>query len=123
MITLVFCARRLPSLSREDFQRYWHDVHGPLVRKYVRSLHIRSYVQLHTLEDPINAALRDSRGAPEPYDGVAEVSWGSREEFLAAFDSPDGQQASVELFEDERRFIDHARSPLWIATERPVVGR
>ena len=33
MIKLVFCLRRLPHLSREAFQRYWLDSHGPLVRK------------------------------------------------------------------------------------------
>jgi len=35
--------------------------------------------------------------------------------------SPEGRHASLELLEDERRFIDLARSPLWIAEEVPVV--
>ena len=32
MIKLVFCCRRRPELSREEFQRTWLDRHGPLVR-------------------------------------------------------------------------------------------
>jgi hypothetical protein len=33
MVKLVFCARRLPHLSRAEFQRYWFENHGPLVKK------------------------------------------------------------------------------------------
>src|SRR5438034_9388833 len=73
MLKLVFPLRRLPSLSREEFQRYWYETHGPLVRRHAKALRIRRYVQLHTLDDPINAALQASRGAEEPYDGVAEL--------------------------------------------------
>jgi hypothetical protein len=28
MIKLVFCLRRLPHLSREEFQRYWLESHA-----------------------------------------------------------------------------------------------
>ena len=31
MIKLVFCLRRQPHLSREEFQRYWRECHAPLV--------------------------------------------------------------------------------------------
>src|SRR2546422_1242653 len=78
MLKLVFPLRRLPTLSREEFQRYWYETHGPLVRRHAKALRIRRYVQLHTLDDPINAALQESRGAEEPYDGVAELWWESR---------------------------------------------
>src|SRR5712664_2236271 len=103
MLKLVFPLRRLPALSREEFQRYWYETHGPLVRRHAKALRIRRYVQLHTLDDPINAALRESRGAEEPYDGVAELWWESRADL-----------------EDERRFIDLGRSALWLGTERPI---
>jgi len=42
MIKLVFCLRRLPNLSREEFQRYWLDTHGPLVRELAPALAINS---------------------------------------------------------------------------------
>ena len=122
MVKLVFCLRRLPQLSRADFQRYWREKHGPLVRRHAAALRIRRYVQLHTREDALNDVLRASRGGPEPYDGIAELWWDSREDLQAATASPEGQRASLELLEDERRFIDLGRSPLWIAEEHPVVG-
>ena len=122
MVKLVFCLRRLPQLSRADFQRYWREKHGPLVRRHAATLRIRRYVQLHTREDALNDVLRASRSAPEPYDGIAELWWESRDDLQAATASPAGRQASLELLEDERRFIDLVRSPLWIADEHPVVG-
>lgn len=122
MMKLAFCLRRLPQLSRGEFQRYWYETHAPLVRRHAATLGIRRYVQLHTLDDVLNDALRASRGGPEPYDGVAELWWDSRDALQEAIASPAGQQAAEELLADERRFIDLVRSPLWIAEERPVIG-
>jgi len=121
MVKLVFCARRLPHLSRAEFQRYWRETHGPLVRRHAATLRIRRYVQLHTLDDVINDALRASRGGPEPFDGIAELWWDSREDLAAAAATPEGQRAGAALLEDERRFIHLAESPLWIAEEHPIV--
>jgi uncharacterized protein (TIGR02118 family) len=123
MIKLVFCARRLPRLTRAEFQRYWYETHGPLVRRHATALGIRRYVQVHTLDHALNDALRASRGGPEAFDGVAELWWDSAADLQAATSTPEGRQAGLELLEDERRFIDLARSPLWIAEERPVIAR
>jgi uncharacterized protein (TIGR02118 family) len=121
MVKLVFCARRLPHLSREEFQRYWREVHGPLVRERAAVLRIRRYVQVHTLESPVQDALRASRGGPEAYDGVAELWWDSLEDLTARREDPEWQRAALVLLEDERRFIDLARSPLFVAVEHPVI--
>ena len=122
MLKLVFPLRRLPTLSREQFQKYWYETHGPLVRQHAQALRIRHYVQLHTLDDPINAALRESRGAQEPYDGVAELWWESRDDLEPALGTPEAQEAARALLEDEERFIDLARSALWLGTERPIIA-
>ncbi len=122
MIKLVYCLRRLPELSREQFQQYWFDKHAPLVRKNRETLRIRRYVQVHSLDDPVNEALRGGRGGPEPYDGVAELWWDTVEDLQEAMESPAGQVAALELLEDEKTFIDLSKSPLWIAQERPVIG-
>jgi uncharacterized protein (TIGR02118 family) len=121
MVKLVFCARRLPELSRREFQRYWRDTHGPLVRGYAPLLGIRRYVQTHTADDPVNDALRASRGGPEPFDGVAELWWDSIDELRRGATSEEGRKAGEALLADERRFIDLGRSPLWIAEEVEIV--
>jgi uncharacterized protein (TIGR02118 family) len=122
MVKLVFCVRRLPHLSREAFQRYWRETHGPLVRRHAGALRIRRYVQTHTLDHPLNETLREGRGAPEAYDGAAELWWDSLDDILAAVGSPEGREAGLALYEDEQRFIDHASSPLWLAAEHPIIA-
>jgi uncharacterized protein (TIGR02118 family) len=121
MVKLSFVLRRKAGLTREEFQRYWREVHAPLVASHARALGIRRYVQTHTLDGPANAALRASRGGPEEYDGVAELWWESLESLQAATASEAGQAAGRALLEDERRFIDLAQSPLWLAEENVVI--
>jgi uncharacterized protein (TIGR02118 family) len=123
VIKLVFCLRRLQHLSLAEFQDYWLNTHGPLVRSHAETLKIRRYVQTHTMENAgLNQALGASRGAPEGYDGVAELWWDSIEDLASSSATPEGRDAAMALLEDERKFIDHARSPLWIAKENPIVG-
>jgi uncharacterized protein (TIGR02118 family) len=122
VIKLTFCLHRLPSLSREDFQRYWFEQHAPLVARHREALRIRRYVQMHSATTPFNDAIRDGRGAPEMYDGVAELWWESLEDLAAATTSPEGQAAGLALLEDERKFIDLARSPLFLGEERAIFG-
>ena len=122
MIRLEFVLRRKAGMSRQDFQQYWKDIHGPLVAQHSTTLAIHRYIQLHTLDDPINEGLASARGGMEPeYDGVAELWWKSPDDF-AAFSTPEGQAAALELLEDEKNFIDLENSPLWFAHEYPQVN-
>ncbi|MCH8064630.1 MAG: EthD domain-containing protein [Chloroflexi bacterium] len=123
MIKMVYCLRRRPELSREEFQRYWRETHAPLVQKYAQALNLRRYVQVHTSEHPVNDALRESRGAMEPYDGVAELWWDSADSMATAMASAEGRKAGQALLEDEKRFIDVERSALWIGQEHAFVER
>jgi uncharacterized protein (TIGR02118 family) len=121
MVKLVFCLRRLPNLSREEFQTYWRDRHAPLVREAAPALAIRRYVQVHTTPSPLNERFRAARAAPEEYDGVAELWFDSVEALVAAGGTPDGRAAGKRLLEDEKRFIDLTRSPIWLAHEHEVI--
>ena len=75
VLKLTFCLRRLPSLSLEEFQDYWLNKHAPLVRTLQPVLGMVRYVQLHRLPGDLADGMRRVRGAPEPYDGVAELWW------------------------------------------------
>jgi uncharacterized protein (TIGR02118 family) len=122
MVKLSFCLRRLPHLSRAEFQRYWREQHAPLVARHREALRIQRYVQVHTADAEANAWLRASRGAPEAFDGVAELWWRSEGDLAAATASEAGRRAAAELLEDERRFIDLARSPLWLGAEHEILA-
>lgn len=121
MIKLVFCLRRLPHLSREDFQRYWLDSHGPLVRQLAPALGVKRYVQVHTLRSAFSEALRAHRGAPDDFDGVAELWWESVDDFARAGSTQEGREAGRRLLEDEKRFIDLSHSPIWFGEEHALV--
>ena len=123
MIKLSFCLRRLPRLSREEFQKYWFEIHGPLVRRHAAALRIERYVQTHTLLGDAADSLRATRGGPPGYDGVAELWWKSDEDLAAATGTPAALEAGRILLKDERRFIDLANSPLFLAREREIVAR
>ena len=121
MVKLTFCIRRKPALSREEFFTYWHGHHAALARKNQQAMGFVKYVQLHAADTPFNAVMRRSRGAPEGFDGVAELWWESREDMEAAFASPKGRAASKEMLADEQKFIDIANSPIWVSDEKPIV--
>lgn len=122
MVKLIFCVRRLDGMEPEAFHRYWLEEHGPLVRTHAEALGIRRYVQTHARVTPGSDLLRASRGAPEPYDGVAELWFDSEEALAESGGSPEGMAAAVALLEDEQRFIEHARSPLFLADEHEVIA-
>jgi len=120
MIKLTFALVRLPHLTREAFQDYWFNMHAPLVASVREVLRIQRYVQLHSLPDDISAPIRASRGAPEPYDGVAQLWWASLDDLAAQGDDPAAREAGRLLLEDEKKFIDLSRSPLWFGEERVI---
>jgi uncharacterized protein (TIGR02118 family) len=117
---MIFCLRRRPGLDEAEFSRYWREEHAKLFRRYAETLRVRRYTQSHRLPTRINDALRRFRGAPDGYDGVAEVWFDSLDDLLAALDSPSGRAAAEALIADERNFIDHSRSPIWIAEETEI---
>ncbi len=123
MIKIVFCLRRVPTLSPDEFYQYWLENHGPLVRRHAATLRIRRYTQGHTFIDPRIDPAVDARGCRvPPYDGVAEVYWDSVEELVAGASTAEGRAAGRALLEDERRFIDLPNSSLFCVREHQIVA-
>ena len=120
MLKLTFCLRRLPTLSLAEFQDYWLNKHGPFVRSLQPALGMVRYVQLHRLPGDLADGMRRVRGAPEPYDGVAELWWESEETYRAARRNPEAREAGRGLLADEAKFIDLPRSPLWLSREEVI---
>jgi hypothetical protein len=81
------------------------------------------YVQTHARSSEPATAQSAARGSePDVYDGQAELWWDSLDDVIAAVSTSAGQQAAIELLEDERRFIDLENSPLWIGEELAVIN-
>jgi uncharacterized protein (TIGR02118 family) len=119
MIKLVFCVRRRPELDFDEFRRYWLESHAPLVRRLrARIPQMKRYVQSHLIPGPASDGVRASRGAAEPYDGITEV-WFDGLEALGG-GSAASADAARQLLEDEGRFIDLARSSVFLTEEHEI---
>ena len=119
-IKLVFCCRRRPELSLEEFQRTWLHDHGPLVTRCREHLpQMKRYVQSHLLAGPGTDAVRASRGSGEPYDGITEV-WFDSLEAMGAFDTQEAIAAGEALLADEDRMLDLPRCSVFRTVEHEI---
>ncbi len=123
MLKLIMCVKRLPHLTREEFDDHWRTRHAPLVARYAGLLGIRKYIQTLPYDDlSAQRALEKGRGtAVVDFDGCAELWWDSMEAHLAARKTTEGLSALQILIEDERRFVDLSASQLWYSSERQII--
>ena len=123
MIVIAFILRRRPELTTDEFHRYWREQHGPLVASHADALGIRRYIQLHTTDSPLAAAIAQSRDCePTDHDGIAILWFDSEDAIVASASTPAGVAGSAALLEDERTFIDLPRCQLWISEDHTVIG-
>jgi uncharacterized protein (TIGR02118 family) len=122
VIKLVFCIHRRPDLTFEEFDAYWRDVHGPLVRQHAEVLGIRRYVQVPGGYPRVSAAIARGRGGIPVLDGVAEAWYDSIEDFTARGRDPEVQRIAAIVAEDETRFIDLPSSTVLLGDERAIIG-
>ncbi len=120
MIKLVMCLRRNPEMTREQFQDYWLNQHGPFFQAHADDMRAQRYMQSHTITTPLNDEFRASRGLQAEYDGVAEVWFESEEQMVEAMSSPAGQKLAAALLEDENKFVDHANSSAFLVREHSL---
>ena len=117
MIKLVMCLRRRSDLTREEFQDYWLNKHGPFFQQNAATMRSKKYVQSHTLDSPLNEGMISSRGMQPEYDGVAEVWFESEADLMEAMGSPEFESLGAALLEDEGNFVDHANSTAFLVRE------
>jgi uncharacterized protein (TIGR02118 family) len=79
--------RKKDGMSTEDFTSYWLEKHAPIARD--RYEHLRSYV--------VNQVTGAPKGQEPLYDGVAELTWDSRDDFVADMKSEANQAATEDL--------------------------
>lgn len=120
MIKLVYCLTRKQGMSREQFQEYWLGQHADTVKERADAIGMKRYVQSHRYDTPMNTGVASARGALEGYDGIMEGWWDSEEQAMAALTTAEGIQAMTDLLDDERRFIDFSRSPIFFTREHVI---
>lgn len=120
MLKTVYVLRRKPGMSLEEFQTYWLEHHGPLVRQHAATLGIQRYIQVHTRPPQGEVRTDPLRGQMlEPFDGVAEL-WSDAS---AATGTAEQRRESARILaEDEANFIDFAGSAVWRGEEHFMIG-
>jgi uncharacterized protein (TIGR02118 family) len=109
-VKFIGLSRRHPSMSHDEWRRYWIEVHGPLAhgipaftQYYGRYVH--------------NYVLPGDDGQEPAYDGIVEEWLESVDAFARCLSEP----AYLEQVRpDELAFVDFARSHLLLAEERLI---
>lgn len=106
-IRLFFGLRRLPALTRAAFHDYWLNRHAEIGRRLIPPY---TYHQVHA-DEATTATLSGEAGlAASTYDGIVEVHFPDVDAFVRQLSRAD---VASEALEDEKNFIDHARSQFW----------
>ena len=121
MVKLVYVIRKRADVSEKDFHEYWLKTHGPLVRSFAKTMKAKKYVQSHTVSEDSGRRFRGTRpGMSETYDGITEVWWDSTADLAGGDDAAEREKAGRALLEDESKFIDFARSSIFLTEEHEI---
>ena len=107
MIKLVYCITRRPGMTREEFSRYWREVHGPIGRRIPG---LRRLVQSHPVPHPPEFSQPD-------FDGMAELWFDDLAALEAARRSPEWRASTA----DETNFVDNTRTAIFVTEELEIV--
>jgi uncharacterized protein (TIGR02118 family) len=107
MVKLVYCISRKQGLSREEFRRYWAEVHGPIG---ARIPGLRKLVQSYAI--PVSGDAR-----PSEFDGMAELWFDDVPALARARQSPEWQASTA----DEAHFVDPVRCASFVSEERQIL--
>ncbi len=121
MMKLLNFLTRRDGMTRKQFEDYWLNVHGPLVKKHAAAIKLRKYVQVHARHAAAVAAMNQAHdvgsGLTIDYDGVVELWWDSVDDFLGSFQTPEGKAAWAAISADEPNLADHKRCYTYVGEE------
>jgi uncharacterized protein (TIGR02118 family) len=120
VIKLVYIVAKRDDVPLDKFYSYWKNNHGPLVRSVAKAIKAKKYIQSHTIDTPVNAAMAEARGMPPAVSGITEVWWDSMADLEAAMATPEGQKAMQTLIDDESTFIDFSKSHCFMTEEHTI---
>jgi uncharacterized protein (TIGR02118 family) len=85
MLKFVVVVYRRPNMNKEEFRKYFQDIHGPLAQRLPG---LRKYVQNFPVDDP--------KRKPQ-WDAVIELYFDDWPTMEAAWASPEGASSNADL--------------------------
>ena len=110
MVKLIALLKRKDGVSAEEFSRYWHDEHGPLIASSFPK--IRRYVQNH--------AVKLEGGGEPKVDGVVELWFDDLQTWKEFADMYRSEKGKV-IADDEEKFIDRSKMVFFVTEEKVIV--
>ena len=108
MIKVIVLVKRKEGISREEFYKYWKEVHGPFVAKHIP--YLKKYVQNHFVDIPGN----DYEG-----DGIIETWYDDIESFQKSMAFNSAPEAK-KLGEDWAKIADMSPPRMWVVEEHVI---
>jgi uncharacterized protein (TIGR02118 family) len=109
MIKTIALAYRKTGLTREEYNRYWLEKHGPLAARLIPNL--KKYVQNHFVEVP---------GQTYEGDGVVEMWY---EDLEAWKKSREAVFSNQELAQDAANFCQMRPGGFWVVEEHVIMDK
>lgn len=116
-VALVVCIKRRRELTREEFSRYWREVHAPIIQNCGGfNQHLVSYTQHHLSGE--GDEIADMFGVSGDYDGIAVLEFASRKDLIIAFKDPDYVSR---VRPDEPNFVDLERGLCFVTRPAKII--
>ena len=109
MIKTISLAHRKEGLTREEYNKYWLEKHGPLAAKLIP--YVKKYVQNHFIEVP---------GMEYEGEGIVEMWYDDVESWQKSMKAIG---KSPELMKDGVNFARMAPGGLWVVEEHVILDK
>ena len=112
VIKVIMVVKRKKGISREEFYKYWKDVHGPLVAGHIP--YLKKYVQNHFINIP---------GYEYEGDGIIETWYDDMDSFHKSMEFNKSAEArDLGLGEDWAKIADMSEEPrMWVVEEHLIM--
>jgi len=109
MIKTIALAHRKTGLTREEYNKYWLEAHGPLAARLIP--YVKKYVQNHLIEVP---------GTEYEGDGIVEMWYDDVEAWQK---SREVVFANKELSKDAANFCQMRPGGFWVVEEHVILDK
>jgi uncharacterized protein (TIGR02118 family) len=109
MIKTIALAHRKTGLTREEYNQYWLEKHGPLAARLIP--YVKKYVQNHLIEVP---------GMEYEGDGIVEMWYDDVASWQKAMKAI---RASEELMKDAANFARMGPGGSWVVEEHVILDK